>query len=212
MGTHLSNVSLCGAVITLVFFASVGQVESQSARGGPIGLIEEVAKLKAQVEELQRGASPVGSIIAFAGMRSSLPGTWVPCDGRALPQNEYRELFAVVHGGYGDNGSGTFRIPNLNGRFLLGDLDKKESDGAWIQRSSDDGLHQHDIEEIPKHKVTKTSSGFPPLPVTVEEPVRRWFGDDNPDNQFRNKADGLHHHSVPIKPPYTTAVYIIRVK
>ena len=69
------------------------------------------------------GTPPVGTIMAFAGPVSSIPqGTgWVLCDGRELSAAEFPELYAALGSAWGrGRDSGSFRIPDLRGRFLRG--------------------------------------------------------------------------------------------
>lgn len=66
--------------------------------------------------------NPAGSIIAFAG--PSAPVGWLLCDGSEVLISAYPLLFQVIQYIYGDlstlNGTGTFKLPDLRGRFSLG--------------------------------------------------------------------------------------------
>lgn len=62
--------------------------------------------------------SPTGSIIAFAGQTA--PAGWLLCDGRTLTAAAYPALSAVLGTSFGANGAGTFKLPDLRGRFPLG--------------------------------------------------------------------------------------------
>ena len=60
-----------------------------------------------------------GSITIYAGNNS--PSGFLLCDGRAIPRSDYSELFAVVSTIYGaGDGSTTFNLPDLRGRFPIG--------------------------------------------------------------------------------------------
>lgn len=48
------------------------------------------------------------------------PMGWMRCDGRLLPISQYSALFSLLGTQYGGNGTTTFAIPNLTGRFPLG--------------------------------------------------------------------------------------------
>ena len=63
--------------------------------------------------------NPVGSIIAFAG--DAPPNGYLECDGSEVSRTTYAALFAVISEmcGNGD-GSTTFNLPDLRGRFLRG--------------------------------------------------------------------------------------------
>lgn len=65
---------------------------------------------------------PVGTIMPFAG--TVPPNGYLFCDGSELIRNEYLELFTVIGFTYKPaislQGSGTFALPDLRGRFALG--------------------------------------------------------------------------------------------
>lgn len=66
-------------------------------------------------------AAPVGTITAFAASNDKVPNGYLLCDGSAISRTTYDELFAVIGTTYGSgNGSTTFNLPNLQGRFILG--------------------------------------------------------------------------------------------
>jgi len=65
------------------------------------------------------GAAPVGSIEAFAG--ASLPTNYLWCQGAEVSRSTYSGLFGIIGTTWGvGDGSTTFNLPNLQGRFPLG--------------------------------------------------------------------------------------------
>jgi microcystin-dependent protein len=62
---------------------------------------------------------PVGTIVAYGGDSANVPDGWLLCDGRAMNQLVYPELFTAIGNNYGSMGS-FFRLPDLRGRFLRG--------------------------------------------------------------------------------------------
>src|SRR5215208_2923491 len=78
-------------------------------------------------------ANPLGSVIGYAGSQDppadGLDGSvvWLLCDGRALDQTLYPDLFKLIGNSFG-NGSdnnpthipNAFNIPDLRGRFVRG--------------------------------------------------------------------------------------------
>ncbi len=63
--------------------------------------------------------TPVGAVVLWPG--AALPAGWLECDGSAVSRTTYAALFAVVGTTYGSgNGSSTFNLPNLTGRFAVG--------------------------------------------------------------------------------------------
>lgn len=62
---------------------------------------------------------PAGSVIPYAG--ASAPTGYLLCDGTAVSRTTYAALFAVIASTYGNgDGSTTFNLPDLRGRFPLG--------------------------------------------------------------------------------------------
>jgi len=62
---------------------------------------------------------PCGTIIAFAG--ATAPAGWLLCNGQAVSRTTYADLFKLIGTSYGaGNGSSTFNVPDLRGRFLEG--------------------------------------------------------------------------------------------
>ena len=62
---------------------------------------------------------PPGTVISFAG--STAPEGWMLCDGAAISRTQYAALFAAIGTLWGNgNGSTTFNLPDLEGRFLRG--------------------------------------------------------------------------------------------
>ena len=69
----------------------------------------------------------VGSVTAFAS--NSTPTGYLLCDGRAVSRTEYANLFRKIGTTYGaGDGSTTFNLPNLVGRFVEG----SQSSGQYI--------------------------------------------------------------------------------
>lgn len=61
------------------------------------------------------GAVPTGCISHF----HTVPDGWLLCNGAAVSRTTYANLFAVIGTKYGSgDGSTTFNLPNLSGRFL----------------------------------------------------------------------------------------------
>ena len=48
------------------------------------------------------------------------PDGWLPCDGTAMPINQYQALFSLLGTTYGGDGITTFLLPDLRGRIPAG--------------------------------------------------------------------------------------------
>lgn len=68
---------------------------------------------------------PAGAIMFF-GVKS-IPDGWLICNGANVSRTDYAALFAAIGTTYGTgNGSTTFGLPNLGGRFLEGTTSTSE--------------------------------------------------------------------------------------
>lgn len=66
------------------------------------------------------GSVPTGSIIPFMG-QGGVPEGYLLCNGATVSRTTYAALFAAIGTKFGSgNGSSTFTLPNLNGRYLQG--------------------------------------------------------------------------------------------
>lgn len=62
---------------------------------------------------------PTGAILPYGG--ATAPSNFLLCDGSEVSRSTYSALFAILSTNYGaGNGSTTFNLPNLKGRFPLG--------------------------------------------------------------------------------------------
>ena len=88
---------------------------------------------------------PPGTIAMHAGAR---PTGWLNCYGSAVSRTVYPELFAVIGTRFGaGDGSTTFNLPNLVGRFPLGL-------GAGRAQGDTGGEAEHTLtlDELPAHR------------------------------------------------------------
>lgn len=52
---------------------------------------------------------------------SATPAGWLDCDGAAVSETTYADLFAVIGYTWGNPGGGNFNLPDFRGRALIGD-------------------------------------------------------------------------------------------
>jgi len=67
------------------------------------------------------GVVPVGTILSFAG--ATAPNGYLLCDGSEILRSDYPQLYSVIGDVYNSTtllGLGTFKLPDLRGRFALG--------------------------------------------------------------------------------------------
>jgi microcystin-dependent protein len=64
---------------------------------------------------------PPGTIISFAGPYANMPAGFLLCDGALVSRTTYADLFAAIGTAWGSgDGSTTYRLPDLLGRFMRG--------------------------------------------------------------------------------------------
>ena len=77
---------------------------------------------------------PIGTIITFAGPNA--PEGYLFCDGSEKSQSTYKSLFDVIQYAYGQDllGYNTFRLPDLRGRFPLGQLGMDNGEDTVVRQ------------------------------------------------------------------------------
>ena len=86
---------------------------------------------------------PVGSMLMWTS--ADLPSGWLRCDGGAVSRVTYSQLFAAIGTTYGSgDGSTTFNLPNLKGRFPLG---KNGSDSDFNELGETGGEKAHALSQ-----------------------------------------------------------------
>lgn len=92
------------------------------------------AKVKAVLDYLDQKRSqsvPTGMVAYFA--LSAVPSGWLLCNGANVSRTTYAALFAAIGTRFGaGDGSTTFTLPNLDGRFLEGTTDTSQV-GKYVE-------------------------------------------------------------------------------
>jgi microcystin-dependent protein len=84
---------------------------------------------------------PIGVCVPYAG--SAAPPGWLLCDGSAISRVDYANLFAICGTAYGvGNGTTTFNIPDMRGRFPLGKDNMGGSSANRVTATEADNLGQ----------------------------------------------------------------------
>lgn len=114
------------------------------------------------------------------------PEGWLPCDGSTYKIANYPALYAVIGVTYGGDGKSVFKVPNLQGRAIVGagkgpDTSQYNigvpvgSDVVPIALESQLPLHTHPVifEHIP---YKQEPAAYGPSPVKDQSyPSRYWF-------------------------------------
>lgn len=100
---------------------AIAQVNMQDDSVGTAELIDENVTLAKLAVSLQQAFVPSGAILAFGGETGAVPAGFLFCDGSAVSRTTYAALFAAIGVAWGNgDGTTTFRVPDLRGRFVRG--------------------------------------------------------------------------------------------
>jgi microcystin-dependent protein len=117
------------------------------------------------ITTVSKALIPVGTIVTTALL--SAPTGWVFCDGRVLSQTTYATLFAALGTTYNTGGeaAGTFRIPDLRGRFMLtpdgmGGVNANRAPGVLLASGGGAATVTLDSTQIPSHRHNISVHGF----------------------------------------------------
>lgn len=144
--------------------------------------------------------NPIGSILAFAGTRETIPSGWLLCNGVELEKTEYRDLFEVLDHHWGVVADNTkFKIPNLQGQFLRGvdydtanisdpDAENRQLNGKALSREvgswQQDAVGEHSHTFFNNHQALgdQSNSGGS-NDANKRNATREWPTTNNPKHQ-----------------------------
>lgn len=120
-------------------------------------------EIKDEITRLKNEICPIGTIQAFA--YNSIPYGWMLCDGHSELIAEYPELYKLIGNTYGGDGTTSFCVPDLRGRFIrgydnTGKIDEKRKFGSKQEDSFQSHLHNFDVSMV---KLSKDGRHYHPL-------------------------------------------------
>lgn len=192
----------------------------------PLLLEQEIEKQSEEIKKL--APPPLGIIEIFAG--TNIPAGYALCEGQQLNQADYKELYAVINntfnnapdhtGTFLSTNPGYFRLPDLRGRFIVG---QSNGDTDYsLGKSGGSKMHALKAEEMPTHSHKFDDYYFP---TDFDQKQGMWInipplygsGSSDSNNKFMyymkhdtETAGGNKPHEN--RPPYYTLAYIMRVK
>lgn len=167
-----------------------------------------------------KGDAP-GTVKMWAGTVASIPEDYLLCDGRPLKNVDYPELSKNLNAIHGVEGTDAFKLPNLQGRFVVG---QNSQHADYGQVGATGGAETVILTEaqLPRHRHvytddTNAQGKFPQIEVGFPQSV----GGTN-DSQSSgsstgrgtlyttsNVGDSKSHEN---RPPYFVLCYIIKVR
>ena len=112
-GAALQNAQITFAKLA----ASIIATEAQVTEGTAKDVLMTPFLTRRMVEAFIPPSVPSGTIIHYAGR--TVPSGWLIANGGAVSRTTYANLFSAIGTTYGTgDGSSTFNLPNLKGRFL----------------------------------------------------------------------------------------------
>jgi len=144
---------------------------------------------------------PIGMVAAFTSPDGSMPPKWIYADGQTRSRTTYAALFALYGEKYGaGDGSTSFNIPDLRGRFVYG-VGVQNEPNMYV--SGGEVQHTLTTLEMPAH--THDQRGFASGATT---PVRNIAGartgsETTVEATGSTGGDSPHNNM----PPYRTLAY-----
>ena len=159
------------------------------------------------------GADLTGMIFAFAG--NTLPDGYLLCDGSKVSRTTYKKLFDVIGTTYGaGDGSTTFTLPNLIGRFLEGssaagsyrEAGLPNITASKILRSAKDNMLENGWNGALGHDFATSSTKWYNQ-IAYEAGAEK---NNSVLNFDASKSNAIYGASDTVQPPAVTMRYIIK--
>ena len=147
---------------------------------------------------------PIPGVISMYGGTAAPIGTLL-CNGTEVSRTTYSRLFDVIGTIYGaGNGTGTFNLPNLQGRVAVG-LKASEPVFNTLGNIGGTGAHTLSVDEIPPHTHTyenQSNTANPAVSLTTMDVA----DNVNVSHDTGSTGGGLAHNNLQ---PYIVLNYII---
>ena len=160
-------------------------------------------RVKQSIDALVQSV-PVGTILAFAG--NSVPSGFLQCNGAGISATTYAALYGVIGNTYGGD-STTFKLPNLNGRFLEGSNTAGTVKAAGLPNIEGNGPRV-DLHYCQNFAVT---GPYQKVPTAGSRRSSDIGNDDSPIINFNaSRCSSIYGNSDTVQPPAVTVRFIIK--
>ena len=201
-GARLAAQSVTFSHLLPALIATEGQVTEGTAKN----VLMTPFLTKLMVQAFNPPSVPPGTLIHYAGR--TVPSGWPICNGANVRRTDYAALFAAIGTTYGaGDGSTTFGLPDLNGRFLEGTT-STSSVGTYYSA----GLPNITGD----FRCTKEWSGFPSATGAFtrakEEGRAPGGGADNGCliDFYASRVHSIYGSSSSVQPPAMAALILIK--
>ena len=126
-GAKITDASIAFAKLAAAAIASQAEAEAGTATDKLMTPQRVAQAISVQIPP----AVPTGAIMAFGV--TTIPDGWLLCNGANVSRTTYAALFSAIGTRFGaGDGSTTFTLPNLDGRFLQGTTDTSQV-GKYVE-------------------------------------------------------------------------------
>lgn len=161
------------------------------------------------IASVSESGFPVGSITAYGG--TTAPTNWMICDGSAISRATYADLFDTIGITFGaGNGTTTFNIPDLRGRFPIG----KAASGTGSTLGGTGGTIDHThTGPSHQHAVTGLTVGTPSATTAVQSGAGSTVASSTHTHALSGSVDAAGAGNTgTANPPFQAVNYLILVQ
>jgi len=162
-----------------------------------------------QIEEKINKISgvPVGSVLMWSGKIGDFSNEYMLCNGNFISKIDYPELYSVIGDMYGAGGN-SFRIPDLQSRFIVG-YSPNQTDYNNPGKTGGSETVTLSVAQIPSHAHRVKAEGASGNGEGDRHRITDWTSESQ-DIKSSESIGGNHAHEN--RPPYFVLAYIIKVK
>ena len=156
---QINAINMSSTIISLIMNDSTFNMTIMSLIVNITTLQMQVAALQAQLANATAFSVATGTIVPWSGTSATIPSGYLYCDGSAVSQALYPNLYTVLGCQYCPSmicSMSNFCVPDLRGKVPVG-----EGGSAFLTRGALVGAEQHTLSsaEMPVHTHTEGSAG-----------------------------------------------------